>query len=115
MSPTEIDAFLRQLEEQDMTVTDWARKNGVPPRSVYALLTGHHTGKWGKARQLAKLMGCTPPAAMQAHAKSEPLVEPPSIQRFLWRGNPAEVLVAKPRYRLHIDGRVDLVSGSAAA
>lgn len=60
-TPTTLDGFLSSLETQEITVADWARSRGFAVRAVYAVISGHHTGSRGKAREVLKAMGLQPP------------------------------------------------------
>lgn len=77
-TPKTLDGFLSSLEAQEITLSDWARRHGFPVRSVYAVISGHHTGTRGKAREVMKAMGVKPPpmyvnqkAAVRARAQAE--------------------------------------------
>lgn len=60
-TPKTLDGFLSSLEAQEITVADWARSKGFAVRAVYAVISGHHTGTRGKAREVLKAMGLKPP------------------------------------------------------
>lgn len=56
-----LDAFLYSLERQQVTVAAWARSKGFATRAVYSVISGHHNGTRGKAREILKAMGLQPP------------------------------------------------------
>lgn len=108
-----LDDFLSGLDAQGITVTEWARSRGFPARSVYAVISGHHTGTRGKARAVLTAMGIEPPPSHPTLQRERAAAT--STGSFLWRRSPPQVVTLKPRYRLHIDGSVELVSAGARA
>lgn len=69
-TPRPVDAFLNSLEDQDKTLADWARERGFSYRSVYAVVAGHHVGRFGRARKIVKAMGIEPPRMRRDRAVS---------------------------------------------
>lgn len=112
-TPAQFDAFLSSLEAQGICISEWARSRGFKTRSVYAVLSRHHTGSRGIAREILLAMGLTPPPTHRTLGSAEPTK--PEQTSFLWRRSAPQVVALKPRYRLHIDGRVELVSAGAQA
>ena len=60
-APNPMHEFLSRLEASETTLADWARANSLPVRAVYSVVSGHHTGSRGTARQVLKAMGIKPP------------------------------------------------------
>lgn len=53
-TPEEVREEFRRRGEP---LTDWARRNGIDPSTVYALLRGHNRGVRGNAFYAAVLLG----------------------------------------------------------
>lgn len=109
--------FLRELQERDTTVALWCREHGFSQQLAYRVLNGKTLGRWGAARAIVAAMGLTPadmPARSTPRPKAAAQTDPASTS-FLWRRSAPQVVTLKPRYRLHIDGRVELVSAGAQA
>lgn len=66
--PKTVPQFLKNLETQNMTTAEWARKHKQPVNTVYMLCLGRLSGARGKAREVAGVMGLTLPP-MRASAK----------------------------------------------
>ena len=45
------------LKSQRMSIADWARAHGLKPKTVHALLDGHHVGSRGQSHDAAVLLG----------------------------------------------------------
>jgi len=60
-APNPLDEFLSRLEASETTLAEWARAHNLPVRAVYSVISGHHTGRRGTARQVLKAMGIKPP------------------------------------------------------
>lgn len=53
--------FLAELEQQDKTLTEWARERKLPMNAVYRVAAQKSMGRWGQARKVLRAMGITPP------------------------------------------------------
>ena len=47
----------KELEHKGVPIAEWARRNGLPPRTVYDVLTGRNMGRYGTAHKAAVLLG----------------------------------------------------------
>jgi len=46
-----------RFEANGETISDWAKRHGYKPRTVYAVLSGQLKAKRGKAHQIAVALG----------------------------------------------------------
>lgn len=60
--------FLARLETDELTLAEWARRHQLPYPAVHSVVSGHHVGRFGTARRVAKLMGLPVPAMHQQAA-----------------------------------------------
>lgn len=58
-----IKAQVKQfLKERDVSVTEWAMSQGIPPQVVTDLMNGRTKGKHGMAKKARTLLGIKRPA-----------------------------------------------------
>lgn len=64
------------LSEQGLSVSAWAKANGLNPADVYALLNGHKKGLRGESHRIAVMLGlkegriCNDPARALDRARA---------------------------------------------
>lgn len=92
--------FLKELNDSEQSVASWCRQHGFSSTLCYNILKGHSVGRWGQCRDIVKAMGLQLPERVPPNRKP--------------RAKPAAAK-SKPRYRLHVGGEVELVSGRPAA
>ena len=51
------EAFKKELTDNGMTISEWARNKGYTPREVMMVLNGFVKGKYGKSHQIAVAIG----------------------------------------------------------
>lgn len=69
--PKTTDEFLKELQEADLSIAEWARRSGVDKSAVYLLLKGTTNGTRGHARAAARAMGLAlPPMRSNADTKA---------------------------------------------
>lgn len=51
------DEVRKVLDQKGVTVSAWARANGLEPKVVYEVLAGRHKGARGEARRASVLLG----------------------------------------------------------
>ncbi|MCP5016070.1 MAG: DNA-binding protein [Ketobacter sp.] len=54
MSP---EKFKKSLQQQGVTITQWAEKHGFPREAVYRVLNGVEKGTFGRAHEIAVAAG----------------------------------------------------------
>lgn len=59
--------FLKELEDQDLSVAKWAREHKLASNTVWAIGRGQVIGRSGEARRAMKLMGLPLPSARREH------------------------------------------------
>ena len=62
-----IEDFLKELEDQDISVSKWCRGHHMSPNTVWALAKGQTLGRSGESRRALKLMGLPLPSARRNH------------------------------------------------
>jgi gp16 family phage-associated protein len=62
--------FRKELQDADISVAEWARRNGVDKSDVYLLLKGTTNGTRGHARTVARAMGLALPPMRNADTKA---------------------------------------------
>ncbi len=60
--------FVEQLSRSKQTAAEWAEQHGFDRQDVYMVLRGATRGRRGKAREVLKAMGVTPPPALKVRA-----------------------------------------------
>lgn len=62
MSPSKeaLDAIRRQLYDEGISVTDWARANGFDLHLVYGVLSGRSRASRGESHRIAVALGLKP-------------------------------------------------------
>lgn len=64
--------FLKDLEDQNITVSQWCRDHKFANNTVWAVISGKVLGRSGEARRAMKLMGLELPTARRDYpAKTE--------------------------------------------
>ena len=58
--------FLRTLEEQDLSLAEWARRKNLNMQAVYTVCSGRAQGKRGETRRAMKAMGLPLPPMHRA-------------------------------------------------
>lgn len=56
-SPEQIEAVRAQFIQLGISISDWARQNGVKPALVFSILAGKNRCTRGKSHQVALLLG----------------------------------------------------------
>ena len=54
---TSVADFLRTLEQQNITLAEWSRRNNLDMQAVYAVCNGRALGSRGKTRAVMAAMG----------------------------------------------------------
>lgn len=62
--------FVEELGSKNLTAAEWARQHGFDRQDVYMVLRGATRGRRGKAREVLKAMGVTPPPALKVRAET---------------------------------------------
>lgn len=62
-----LSQFLNELEEQNKTLSDWAREKDFPLALVFAVARGRITGKRGQSREILIAMGVRPPPMFERY------------------------------------------------
>lgn len=55
--PRTLDQFFAELDDKDMSISDWAKQRGFSLSSVYQVTRGRTVGYRGEARKIARAMG----------------------------------------------------------
>jgi len=58
-----LDVFLSELADQDLTIKEWASRNGFGANAVYMVVHGRSSGQRGQARKVIRAMGLALPPA----------------------------------------------------
>ncbi len=61
-----VDDFQRDLESQNVTVSQWARDKSLNLNVVFMVLQGRCLGYRGAAREVMQAMGINPPSRLDA-------------------------------------------------
>ena len=61
------EEFLKELEEQDLSVAKWCREKGLSSNTVWAIGRGQVIGRSGEARRAMKLMNLPLPSMRRQH------------------------------------------------
>ncbi|MDD2711386.1 MAG: hypothetical protein PHU77_00560 [Simplicispira sp.] len=62
-----IEDFLKELEDQNISVAKWCREHSMSTSTIWALASGHTLGRSGEARRALELMGLPLPTARRDH------------------------------------------------
>lgn len=62
--------FLRELQAQDKTVSQWCREKGFSAALAYRVIKGQSLGRWGEVRRIAKAMGLPLPASQALRSRN---------------------------------------------
>ena len=66
--PRSLQQFVDALGAQNVSVAEWARKNGFPREMVYGILRGRLKGRRGQTRDALERMGVQPPPVISVRA-----------------------------------------------